>query len=79
MIQSLWIDGPLPGVNELIAAAKSGRGRGYSCVSCGAHHRDGHFGDCELAALLLVTPPDTAAKSSTTPTPPRKRTKPSAP
>lgn len=28
MIQSLWIDGPLPGVNELIAAAKSGRGRG---------------------------------------------------
>jgi len=28
MTQSLWIAGPLPGVNELLAAAKSGHGRG---------------------------------------------------
>ena len=28
MTQALWIPGPLPGVNELIAAAKSGHGRG---------------------------------------------------
>lgn len=25
---SLWVPGPLPGMNELIAAAKSGRGKG---------------------------------------------------
>lgn len=25
---TLWVPGPLPGLNELIAAAKSGRGRG---------------------------------------------------
>lgn len=28
MTQSLWVPGPLPGLNELLAAAKSGRGRG---------------------------------------------------
>jgi Holliday junction resolvase RusA-like endonuclease len=28
MTQELWIPGPLPGVNELLAAAKSGRGKG---------------------------------------------------
>lgn len=32
MIVELWIDGPLPGQNEIIAAAKTGRGRfnGYA-------------------------------------------------
>lgn len=25
---SFWVDGPLPGQNEIVAAAKSGRGRG---------------------------------------------------
>lgn len=25
---SFWVDGPLPGMNEVVAAAKSGRGRG---------------------------------------------------
>lgn len=25
---SFWVDGPLPGMNEIVAAAKSGRGRG---------------------------------------------------
>lgn len=27
-VTAIWIPGPLPGVNELIAAAKSGRGKG---------------------------------------------------
>lgn len=29
MTQSVWIDGPVPGMNEIVAAAKGFKGRGF--------------------------------------------------
>lgn len=54
---ALWIPGPLPGLNELLAAAKSGRGRGNAYARLKADWTQSVWAHAKAAHLKPMTTP----------------------
>ncbi len=57
MTQSLWVPGPLPGLNEIIAAAKSGRGKGNAYSRLKADWTQSVWAHAKAAHLRLMETP----------------------
>lgn len=56
MTQELWVPGPLPGMNEVIAAAKGSGGRGRAYAAMKADWTDRIFWLAKAAKLQPVGP-----------------------
>jgi Holliday junction resolvase RusA-like endonuclease len=57
MTQAVWIPGPLPGLNELLAAAKSGHGRGNAYARLKADWMQSVWAHAKAAHLKPMATP----------------------